>query len=66
MGGRIGAAYGHKTTVAIAGAFWVVFHLISGFMRSLASLSAMRALSGVGAAFILPNAIAVLTSAFML
>ncbi|KAM0283652.1 hypothetical protein ACHAO9_009580 [Fusarium lateritium] len=33
-------------------------------MRSVASLSAMRALSGIGAAFILPNAIALLTTTF--
>lgn len=33
-------------------------------MRSLISLSVMRALAGVGGAFILPNAIALLTTTF--
>jgi len=61
MGGRVGAVYGHKNVAAIGGMFWVIFHLISGFMRSVVSLSVMRALSGVGAAFIFPNAVALLT-----
>ncbi|KAF4995351.1 hypothetical protein FDECE_12843 [Fusarium decemcellulare] len=64
MGGRIGAVYGHKKAVVAAGIWWSVFHLISGFMRSIVSLSIMRALSGIGAAFILPNAIALLTTTF--
>jgi MFS family permease len=61
MGGRVGAVYGHKNVAAIGGMFWVIFHLISGFMRSVVSLSVTRALSGVGAAFIFPNAVALLT-----
>ncbi|KAF4420174.1 putative MFS-type transporter [Colletotrichum fructicola] len=61
MGGRVGAVYGHKKTAAAGGILWVIFHLISGFMRSITSLSIMRALSGVGAAFVFPNAVALLT-----
>ncbi|KAK2015088.1 MFS general substrate transporter [Colletotrichum eremochloae] len=64
MGGRVGAIYGHKNAVAIAGVWWVVWTLISGFMKSVISLSVMRALSGVGGAFIVPNAIALLTITF--
>ncbi|KAL5343900.1 MFS general substrate transporter [Aspergillus crustosus] len=64
MGGRVGAVYGHKNTVIIAGIWWVIFHLISGFMRSIVSLSIMRALSGIGGAFMVPNAIALLTITF--
>ncbi|KAF0331349.1 efflux pump antibiotic resistance protein [Colletotrichum asianum] len=61
MGERVGAVYGHKKTAAAGGILWVIFHLISGFMRSITSLSIMRALSGVGAAFVFPNAVALLT-----
>ncbi|KAF4820507.1 putative MFS-type transporter [Colletotrichum siamense] len=61
MGGRVGAVYGHKKTAAAGGILWVIFHLISGFMRSIISLSIMRALSGIGAAFVFPNAVALLT-----
>ncbi|KAL2858302.1 MFS general substrate transporter [Aspergillus pseudodeflectus] len=64
MGGRVGAIYGHKNTVVAAGGWWVIFHLISGFMRNIISLSVMRALSGIGGAFMMPNAIALLTITF--
>ncbi|KAH7324920.1 major facilitator superfamily domain-containing protein [Stachybotrys elegans] len=64
MGGRIGAIYGHKNTVAVAGVWWVIWTLVSGFMTNVISLSVMRALSGIGGAFIVPNAIALLTITF--
>lgn len=64
MGGRFGAVYGHKKLVIAAGIFWVICHLISGFMNSVISLSAMRGLSGIGGALIVPNAVALLTTTF--
>ncbi|CEN62352.1 hypothetical protein ASPCAL08988 [Aspergillus calidoustus] len=64
MGGRVGAICGHKNTVVAAGGWWVIFHLISGFMRNMISLSVMGALSGIGGAFMMPNAIALLTITF--
>lgn len=64
IGGRVGAIYGHKNAVVAAGVIWVVFQLVTGFMRNIISLSIMRALSGVGGAFVVPNAIALLTITF--
>lgn len=64
MGGRVGAVYGHKNTVVVAGTLWVIFHLVSGFMKSVITLSVMRGLSGIGGALIVPNAIAMLTITF--
>lgn len=64
MGGRLGAVYGHKNTVVVAGIFWVIFHMASGYMESVTSLSIMRGLSGIGGAMIVPNAIALLTTTF--
>jgi MFS family permease len=64
VGGRIGAIYGHKNVAAAGGVWWVVFTLISGFMKSVVSLSVLRALSGIGGAFIVPNAVAILTITF--
>ncbi|KAF3056944.1 hypothetical protein CFAM422_012451 [Trichoderma lentiforme] len=64
IGGRLGAIYGHKNAVVAAGFIWVLFQLIAGFMRSVISLSLMRALSGLGGAFIVPNAIALLTTTY--
>jgi MFS family permease len=64
IGGRLGAIYGHKSTVVIAGIFWVIFQLVAGFMRGVISLSVMRALSGVGGGLMMPNCIALLTIKF--
>ncbi|KAF1980563.1 MFS general substrate transporter [Aulographum hederae CBS 113979] len=64
VGGRVGTVYGHKNVVLVAGAWWVLFHLISGFMTTLESLAAMRAMSGIGGAFMVPNLIALLTITF--
>lgn len=64
MGGRLGTVYGHKNTVVVAGIFWVIFHLVSGFMKSVITLSVMRGLSGIGGALIVPNAIALLIITF--
>ncbi|KAF4956797.1 hypothetical protein FGADI_3579 [Fusarium gaditjirri] len=64
IGGRVGAIYGHKRTVVFAGIFWVIFQLVAGFMRGVISLSVMRALSGIGGAFMVPNCIALLTITF--
>jgi len=35
MGGTVGAVYGHKNTVVLAGMWWVIFHVVSGFIRDL-------------------------------
>lgn len=64
MGGRLGMMYGHKKIVLIAGAFWVLFSLISGFMRNFIALCVMRGLTGIGGAFMVPNSIALLTIKF--
>jgi MFS family permease len=64
MGGRLGAVYGHKNTVVAGCIIWVIFHLVSGFMKSVITLSVMRGLSGIGGALIVPNAIALLTITF--
>ncbi|KAH7143407.1 major facilitator superfamily domain-containing protein [Dactylonectria macrodidyma] len=47
-----------------AGASWVLSNLVAGFMRHVNSVSIMRALSGIDAAFVMPNAIALFTINF--
>ncbi|KAM0453360.1 hypothetical protein ACHAO4_004953 [Trichoderma viride] len=64
MGGRVGAVHGHKKVLLIGGTIYVLFNLISGFMRTVPTIIVMRALSGVGAGIIVPNAIALLTTSF--
>ncbi|RFU77230.1 efflux pump antibiotic resistance [Trichoderma arundinaceum] len=64
MGGRVGAVHGHKKVLVIGGVVYILFNLLSGFMRTVESLIVMRALTGVGAGIIVPNAIALLTTSF--
>ncbi|KAH8820553.1 major facilitator superfamily domain-containing protein [Xylogone sp. PMI_703] len=61
IGGRIGAIYGHKTTMLAGASIYVLFHLLTGFMRSIDTVIVMRALSGIGGGTMVPNAIALLT-----
>ncbi|KAL7949386.1 MFS general substrate transporter [Trichoderma barbatum] len=64
MGGRVGAVHGHKKVLVIGSIIYILFNLICGFMRTVESIIVMRALSGVGAGIIVPNAIALLTTSF--
>ncbi|KAL6815408.1 MFS general substrate transporter [Trichoderma sp. SZMC 28013] len=64
MGGRVGAVHGHKKILVIGSIIYILFNLICGFMRTVETIIVMRALSGVGAGIIVPNAIALLTTSF--
>lgn len=64
IGGRIGAVHGHKNTMLVGACIYVLFHLITGFMRSADTVIVMRTLSGVGGGIMVPNLIAMLTIAF--
>ncbi|UKZ79096.1 hypothetical protein TrVFT333_006846 [Trichoderma virens FT-333] len=64
IGGRIGAVHGHKNTMLVGACIYVLFHLITGFMRSADTVIVMRALSGIGGGIMVPNLIAMLTIAF--
>lgn len=48
----------------VAGAWWVIFQLVNGFMRNLIAFAVMRGLTGLGGALMVPNAIALLTTTF--
>ena len=64
MGGRVGAILGHKNTLMVAGAWWVVFSVATGFAKSIVVLCVLRALTGIGGAFMVPNSLALLTITF--
>jgi MFS family permease len=63
IAGRLGAVYGHKNLAILGAVWWVVFTLVSGFVRNFIGHCTVRALSGIGGAFVGPNAIALLTIA---
>lgn len=62
IGGRVGSVYGHRNLVIVAGVWWTIFTFVSGYMSSFISLCIMRALTGIGGALMVPNAIALLTT----
>jgi MFS family permease len=64
LGGRLGMILGHKNMVVVAGIWWVIFTLISGFLRNFVALCTMRALAGVAGGIMVPNSIALLTVTF--
>jgi MFS family permease len=65
VSGRIGAVYGHQNTVLLGGAWWILWSVINGFCnQSLISFAIARAFAGVGAAFVMPNIVAIIGTTF--
>lgn len=60
MSGRMGAVYGHKNMLLAGGAWLTVCTLACGFSDNFIAFATLRALSGIGGAFIMPNAVAML------
>lgn len=53
VSGRIGAVYGHKNVLFMGGAWWILWSLINGFCAGgIIAFAIARALSGIGAAFV--------------
>ncbi|KAL5085617.1 hypothetical protein Trisim1_010101 [Trichoderma cf. simile WF8] len=62
ISGRLGAVYGHRH-VLIAGAVWfVICSLANGFCKTFVTFNIVRALSGIGGALIMPNAVALIST----
>ncbi len=60
VSGRLGAVFGHKNMLFLGGMVFTVFTLINGFVPNYIAFNAIRALSGIGGALILPNAVAMI------
>ncbi|RYO77347.1 hypothetical protein DL766_007943 [Monosporascus sp. MC13-8B] len=60
VSGRFGAVYGHKNMLLLGCAVLVVFTFACGFCGDFIAFNLMRALSGIGGAFIMPNAVAMI------
>ena len=61
MSGRLGAIYGHKNMLLVGGAWLIVFTLINGFANNYIAFVSVRALSGIGGAMVMPNAVAMIS-----
>jgi MFS family permease len=64
IGGRFGDVYGHKNILLAGAVWWVVWSLASGFAKDIVTLSLFRGLTGIGGAFIVPNAVALIGNTF--
>jgi MFS family permease len=64
VGGRLGAVYGHKNVLFAGGAWFVAWSVINGFCGNFISFNVARALSGIGGALIMPNAVAIIGITF--
>lgn len=63
--GRIGAVYGHKNILFVGGIWWILWTLITGFCtQSIISFAIARAFSGIGAAIVMPNVVAIIGITF--
>lgn len=60
MTGRLGSIYGHKNVLLAGAAWWIVWSFINAFCNHFVAFNVARALSGIGAAMIVPNAVAVI------
>jgi MFS family permease len=64
IGGRFGDVFGHKNILLGGAVWWVIWSLVSGFAKGIVALSLFRGLTGMGAAFIVPNAVALIGHTF--
>ncbi|GAA6023957.1 hypothetical protein JCM10207_008642 [Rhodosporidiobolus poonsookiae] len=60
LGGRLGDKYAAKNLFLLGYLLLAVFNLITGFLSSAVPFHVLRALTGIGAAFVVPNAVALL------
>jgi EmrB/QacA subfamily drug resistance transporter len=64
VGGRIGDLWGRKRVLQIGIAIFVAASLVGGLGQSTAMLIVARAMQGVGAAMVAPNALALIATTF--
>ena len=62
VSGRLGDVFGHRELLLGGGAWLCVCTLASAFCKNFYAFVTMRALSGLGGAFIMPNAVAMIAS----
>ncbi|KAI1089182.1 MFS general substrate transporter [Rostrohypoxylon terebratum] len=60
ISGRFGAVYGRKNMLLVGSLVLIVFTFVCGFCNNFVVFNTMRAISGIGGAFIMPNAVAMI------
>lgn len=64
MSGRLGSIYGHARVLLLGAAWWIVWTLVNGFCNDFVAFNVVRALSGMGGAMVVPNAVAIVGTTF--
>lgn len=64
MSGRLGSIYGHGRVLLLGAAWWVVWTLANAFCSDYVAFNVVRAMSGVGGAMVVPNAVAIVGTEF--
>lgn len=62
VSGRLGDVFGHRELLLAGGAWLSICTLVCAFCTNFFAFVTMRALSGLGGAFIMPNAVAMIAS----
>ncbi|KAJ5307042.1 hypothetical protein N7508_006057 [Penicillium antarcticum] len=62
VSGRLGDVYGHRELLLAGGAWLTVCTFASAFCTNFFAFVTMRALAGLGGAFVMPNAVAMISS----
>ncbi len=63
MSGRLGTVYGHRNVLIVGAAWFVIWSLANGFFKDFVGFNIARAMSGIGGALIMPNAVALISTA---
>ena len=66
MSGRLGSIYGHARVLLLGAAWWIVWTLINAFCDNFIAFNFARAISGMGGAMVVPNAVAIVGTTFPL
>ncbi|KAI9827980.1 MAG: hypothetical protein M1819_006823 [Sarea resinae] len=58
LGGQLGHRHGEKRILALAATWWIIGSFLCGFTRGIENTNAVLALTTIGGALVVPNAMA--------
>lgn len=64
MSGRLGAVFGHQRILLVGAVWWILWTFINAFCNDFIAFNVARALSGIGGALVVPNAVAIIGTTF--
>ena len=64
MSGRLGAVFGHQRVLVVGAVWWIIWTFINAFCTHFVAFNIVRALSGIGGALVVPNAVAIIGTTY--